>query len=392
MNLSIDIAGIQFQHPFLLASAPPTRNAEMIMRAFEAGWAGAVTKTITKSGTRSPAPRLISTTGIYRNTFLENIELLSEADSDEWRRWLEEITNNYDNPVIASIMAPADKPDEWAELAQMTIQSGAKAVELNISCPHGMPERAAGAYIGQDPTITAEIVSAVRESISAPVWVKLTPNVTDIALIGRSAIQAGADCLAAINTLSGIAGVNIETMTPLPAVNGRTAFGGISGPAIKPAALRCTAQLAKLGKPISGIGGINDWKDAVEFFLLGASTVQLCTAIMFKGFDIIRDLIAGLTEYLSGKGFKSFEEIISLALPKIAEFDELNLSNRPHFKINKECDLCGDCIIACRDAGLNAIRIENSRAVIDQDKCDRCGLCKVVCPIGAVEQIENNSA
>jgi len=362
------------------------------MRAFDTGWAGAVTKTITKSGTRSPAPRLISTTGIYRNIFLENIELLSDADSITWLRWLEQITNNYDNPVIASIMAPADKPQEWAELAQMTIQSGAKAVELNISCPHGMTENAAGAYIGQDPALTAEIVSAVRESISAPVWVKLTPNVTDIDIIGSSAIQAGADCLAAINTLSGIAGVDIETMTPLPAVNGRTAFGGISGPAIKPVALRCTAQLAKLGKPISAMGGINDWKDAVEFFLLGASTVQLCTAVMFKGFDIIQDLIAGLTEYLSGKGFNSFEEIIGLALPKIVQFDELNISGRTAFIINKECDLCGDCIIACRDAGLQAIRIENSRAVIDQDKCDCCGLCTVVCPIDAVEQIENNSA
>jgi dihydropyrimidine dehydrogenase (NAD+) subunit PreA len=204
-------------------------------------------------------------------------------------------------------------------------------------------------------------------------------------------VNAGADSLSAINAISGIAGVDIETFTPLPGVKGMTAFGGISGPGIKPIALRCTAQLTSLKKPVSAMGGINEWQDALEFFLLGASTVQICTAVMLKGYGIIYNLVSGLEEYLKRKGFNSFPEIIGLALNRIVNFEKIPLDNKPTYIVGPECWLCGDCITACNDGGFQAIRAGKERAIIDKRKCDGCGLCKVVCQVGAIKEVYPDS-
>ena len=360
----------------------------MIIRAFAEGWAGAVTKTISLKGTVSPQPRLSASTRNSRRMAMQNIELLSEYDADTWVKWLGQISHNYAEPVIASIMASADNPGEWAELAQMTIEAGAKAVELNVSCPHGMPERATGAFIGQDPVLTGEITSAVREKIKAPLWVKLTPNVTDITVIGKAAIDNGADALAAINTLSGVIGVDLESMTPMPGVGGFSTKGGISGAAVKPIALRCVAELAKLKTPVSGMGGIRTWEDAAEFILLGAGTVQICTEVMFRGFRIIRELVGGLEHYLEIKGFNSPDEIRGAALGKLVDFAGLPSGNKVKFFITDKCDLCGDCITSCDDGGYQAIVKGRRRAAINQKLCTKCGLCRIVCPIEAIDVIE----
>jgi dihydropyrimidine dehydrogenase (NAD+) subunit PreA len=355
------------------------------MRGFAAGWAGAVTKTITLKGTISPRPRLGTSPRNSRNLFLENIELLSDYGIDTWCKWIEEITINFEQPVIASIMAPADNPGEWAELAKLTVQSGAKAVELNVSCPHGMPERAAGAFIGQDVGLTGEITSAVREAVNAPIWVKLTPNVTDIVAIAEAAVKAGADALAAINTLSGISGVDLDSMLPIPSVAGYSTYGGISGPAVKPVALKCVSSLAAYGHKISGMGGVSQWEDAAEFILLGAGTVQVCTMVMYQGFDVIHNLTSGLEKYIQSKEFNSVNEIIGIAQRKIIEYEKLDFRNQVKYTIGPECDKCGDCITACDDGGFQAITMGRKRAAINQKKCDKCGLCEIVCPVMAIK-------
>ena len=390
MNLSTEFTGLKFSHPFLLASAPPTRNADMIMRAFTDGWAGAVTKTITLTGTDSPQPRLSKSPRDSQIQAMQNIELLSEYSADTWCKFLRQIDENYSEPVIASIMASADNPGEWAELAQMTIEAGAKAVELNVSCPHGMPERAAGAFIGQDAVLTGEITSAVRERINAPIWVKLTPNVTDIAQIGKSAIDNGADALAAINTLSGVIGVDLDKMTPLPNVGGYSTKGGISGAAVKPIALRAVAELAHLGAPVSGMGGIKTWEDAAEFILLGAGTVQVCTEVMLRGFGIIKDLVTGLDRYAEEKGFESLDDMRGAALGRLVDFAGLPKGNNIKFLVNDKCDLCGDCITACDDGGYQAIVRRKKKAAINQKLCTRCGLCSIVCPLDAIDKVDLN--
>lgn len=385
MILNTIFTGIDFENPFILASAPPTRNQEMILRGFAEGWAGAVTKTITLKGTISPRPRLTTSLRNSRNFFLENTELLSDYGVDIWCKWTEKITGEFENPVIASIMAPADNLTEWAELAKMTIESGAKAVELNVSCPHGMPERASGAFIGQDAGLTAEITSAVREAVDAPVWVKLTPNVTDIVEIAGAAVNGGADALAAINTLSGISGVDLDSMEPIPTVAGHTAYGGISGPAVKPIALRCVSSISGAGYKISGMGGISQWEDAAEFILLGAGTVQVCTEVMYRGYGIIHNLKSGLEKYIISKGFNSVDDIVGIAQKKIIEYDNLEFRNQVKYTVGPECYKCGDCITACDDGGFQAIVLGRKQAVINQKKCDRCGLCEIVCPVKAIK-------
>ena len=384
MSLKVSFSGLEFENPFILASAPPTRNGEMIMRGLAEGWGGAVTKTITLKGTSSPHPRLSASQGDARNSILENIELLSDYGADTWSRWLREIKMYFPNPVIASIMAGAGNPGEWADLSEMMIESGAAGVELNVSCPHGMPERAGGAFIGQDAVLTGEITAAVRERISAPLWVKLTPNVTDITAIGRAAQKAGADALAAINTIAGISGVDLETLTPLPDVGGFSTAGGISGAGIKPVALRCVANLAKLRIPVSGMGGIGNWEDAAEFILLGAGTVQVCTSVMFHGYGIIYNLKSGLEGYLRRKGFSSPEEMRGKALEKLVAYERLDFTHRVKYIVGAECYLCGECVTACRDGGFQAITLGKKRALINQKKCDACGLCEIVCPVGAI--------
>ena len=308
IDLRLTFAGMLFPNPFMLASAPPTRTAEMIKRAFAAGWGGAVTKTIVLDPTSDFQPRLQPLRHQNRMIGMENVELLSRLSVEEWRREIADIKASYpERPLWASIMAYPVKKD-WQRLTQMIEETGADALELNVSCPHGMPTRGMGAFIGQDATMTGDVVSWVKEVTKIPVVVKLTPNVTDIAFVAQAAKDNGADAIAVINTVSCLVGVDLDTLDPLPNVGGFSTYGGYSGPGVKPIALRCVAQVAQATKlPVSGLGGVSTWEDAVEFIALGAGTVQVGTTAMWKGFKIIEDLTQGLSNYLEQKGFTSLE-------------------------------------------------------------------------------------
>src|SRR3989339_427925 len=250
----------------------------MILRGFDQGWAGAVSKTISLSPTKNPKPRL----AVINNTrSLVNIELISSDSASQWVKWIKQIKQAApDKIIIASIMA-STKSADWQKLARMMADSGADALELNISCPHGMPEKGMGSLIGQDPKLAGLATKAAKKAVGIPVMVKLTPNVTDIKVIARACAENGANALSGINTVKSLPGVNINTLSPLPDVMGKSTFGGYAGRGIKPIALRCIAEMYQASKlPISAGGGILDWKDAVEFMLLGAQTIQVCTAVM----------------------------------------------------------------------------------------------------------------
>lgn len=385
-DLRTEFIGMSFPNPFMLASAPPTRSAEMIKRAFSAGWGGAVTKTIAPDPVVDLQPRLQPLKHRKRVIGMENIELTTKLTLDQWGDEIAEIKSSYpERPLWASIMGGMDK-GSWQRIALSVQEAGSDAMELNVSCPHGMPSKGMGAFIGQSSTMTGEVVSWVKQVSKIPVIVKLTPNVTDIVYVANAAKENGADGLAATNTVLGLIGVDLDTLTPQPTVGGYATYGGYSGPGIKPIALKCVAQISKAtGLPVSGMGGLNSWQDAVEFLAVGASTVQVCTAVMWEGYEIVDKLKAGLSDYLEGHGYANLSSIIGAALPKIVDFPDMPLEPRAKASVDDSCNGCLLCIPACSDGGFQAISgLKGEKVVIDGERCDGCSLCAMVCPLGSI--------
>ena len=400
-RLAIEFAGITFKNPFMLSSAPPTMDARHIIRAAKLGWGGAVMKTVTEEPTVDPRTRL----GVLRKNGkaigMNNIELLSREPLTRWTEdWIPRIKQEApeDFIFIASIMSGTD-PEGWTALAETMSQTGADAIEINVSCPHGSPEKHMGAFIGQDPALVEQVTRAAKKGTDLPVLVKLTPNVTDIVPIANAAVKGGADAISAINTIESLIGIDIETATPLPIAYGRDAseqlstYGGFCGPAVKPIGLRFVSQIAKAHPniPISGIGGIEDWSCAIEYLMVGARTLQICTAAMWHGFSIIKDLTTGMTEFMERKGYDSVEDLVGQALPKITTWTAL--SKLPPLVariIPDKCTGCKECVIACADGGYVAIQMRENVALVKDEKCDGCGLCAVVCDYDAVEFIHTS--
>ena len=386
VDLSIEFCGLEFQNPFLLASCPATARSEMIERAFDAGWGGAVTKLLGLKTRPSPHPYIAALTFEGKAIGLENIDSVVYPLED-WLPKIETLKKRHPNKILIANLTGDTEVSDWQEMTKKVQDVGVDMIELNLSCPLTEEERTIGAVVGQDPKLTFEVVKWVKEVANVPVMVKLTPNVTDITSIAKAAEKGGADALSAINTVLGFVGIDLKTMEPKPSVNGISAFGGYSGPAIKPIALRCVAQAAKSTKlPISGVGGIFTWEDSVEFFMAGASTVQLCTAVMFKGYRIINRLKDGVSDYLRDKGFDSVKDIIGHVLPKLTSIENLDFTYQviPQVDISK-CIKCGLCHLACRDAGYEAIELDEEKLpIVNGEKCGSCGLCAQVCPAGVI--------
>lgn len=314
VDLSVEVCGIKFENPFGLASAPPTTSTAMIRRAFEQGWGFAVTKTfgLDKDLVTNVSPRIVRGVtsgeqyGPGQGAFL-NIELISEKCAAYWCQSITELKRDFPHKVvIASIMCSYNEED-WTELAQMAEKSGADALELNLSCPHGMGESGMGLACGQDPVLVKGISQWVRKAIKIPFFVKLTPNITDIVSIATAAYEGGASGVSAINTVSGLMSVRPDA-TPWPAVGveKHTTYGGVSGNATRPMGLRAVSAIGnKLpGFPILGIGGIDSADSALQFIMCGAPVVQICSAIQNQDFTVVEDYITGLKAllYLRSKG------------------------------------------------------------------------------------------
>ncbi len=322
MNLSITVNGIKFPNPFLLGSGPPGTNARVLAKSFEAGWGGAVAKTVSLDSAKvvNVAPRYgrLRSRDTGEVIGFENIELISDRPLDVWLDEFRQIKKEYPQHVlIASIMEEYDRA-RWQELTRLVQETGVDAFELNFSCPHGMTERQMGSEMGEHPDLTEEVTSWVTEVSRIPVWAKMTPNITNIKEPSLAAVRGGAVGISAINTILSVIGVDLETLRPLPCVEGYSVPGGYSSQAVRPIALRMVSQLAQAlpeGVSISGIGGIERSHDALEFMLLGASTVQLCTGVMLHGVKIIDELTEGLTKFMTDKKFESVEEIVGKSLP-----------------------------------------------------------------------------
>ncbi len=391
VDLSVDFCGLKFQNPFVLSSAPPTTTGEMIKRAFDAGWAGAVTKTLINEETVNVRPRFGSLTypsspGEPKKIYaFENVELVTDRPFSVWLKEIEDIRKSYpDHVLIASLMDDASHPEGWQELARKVEDAGANMIELNLSCPNGVIEKGMGSATGQDPELAGRVTKWVTDAVKIPVMAKMTPNVTDIAQPARACVANGASAISAINTVGAIIGIDLETFVPKPAVAGYSVAGGLSGRAIKPIALKAVATIGQaVDVPISGIGGIATWEDAAEFLLIGASTLQLCTEVMARGYGIVEDLKDGLSNYMEEHDFATIEDMVGLALEKIKNFSELSTEYKVVCSVDEsKCVKCDICYISCQDAGYQAISLrEDQIPIIDEEKCKGCSLCYQVCPV-----------
>ena len=391
-DLTTEFLGIKSPNPFWLASAPPTDKAYNVNRAFEAGWGGAVWKTLGED------PPIVNVNGprygaIHSNDRrvigFNNIELITDRPLAVNLEEIRQIKRDWpDRALIVSVMLPMNE-QSWAKYVPMIEDTGADGLELNFGCPHGMSERGMGSAVGQVPEYIQQAAAWCKKFARVPVIVKLTPNITNILPAARAAKDGGADAVSLINTLNSIMRVDYDTLTIYPATDGKGSHGGYCGPAVKPIALHMVAEIARSretrGLPISGIGGITDWRDAVDFLALGATTVQVCTAAMVYGFKIIDDLVDGLNHYLDSKGFTSVRELTGKAVPSVTDWKYLNLNHVDKAWIDQDlCIKCGRCYIACEDTSHQAITATVNGArhfeVIDAE-CVGCNLCVSVCPV-----------
>ena len=410
-DLSINFVGIRSPNPFWLASAPPTNSGAQIHRAFEHGWGGAVWKTI--------GPPVLNISNRYgglslggqRLLAINNVELISDRPLEVNLREIAEVKRMWpDRAMIVSAMVDAD-PLAWREIVQQIEDTGADGIELNYGCPQGMSERGMGAAVGQVPEMCELNTHWVTSVTRLPVIVKLTPNVTHIVDPAHAALAGGAHALSLINTINSVMKVDLDTLLVSPSIGGRGTHGGYAGPAVKPIALNMLTELMTdprvlaSGVPISGMGGIQTWRDAAEFLLLGATSLQVCTAAMHYGYRIVDDMIDGLSNWMDDHGFATIADVTGRSLPQMSSFGQLDLSYAAVARIDPaKCINCNLCYVACNDTAHQCIdlyspdgirvdpgfdvrasgrQVADSRAVpvVREGDCVGCALCANVCPV-----------
>ncbi len=391
-DLSTEFLGIKSPNPFWLASAPPTDKEYNVVRAFEAGWGGVVWKTLGEDPpvVNVSGPRYGTLIGPDRHVNgLNNIELITDRPLDINLEEIARVKRNWpDRALVVSVMVPCVE-DSWKRILPMVEQTGADGLELNFGCPHGMSERGMGAAVGQVPEYIEMVTRWCKQYSKLPVIVKLTPNITDIRFPARAAKKGGADAVSLINTINSIMGVDLDSMIMSPSTSGKGSHGGYCGPAAKPIALNMVAEIARdpetFGLPISGIGGISNWRDAAEYISLGCGTVQVCTAAMVYGFRIVEDMISGLSNFMDQKGYRSIADFQGSAVKTVSDWRYLNLNHVDKAVIDQDlCIKCGRCHIACEDTShqaITAMKDGERHFEVKEEECVGCNLCVSICPV-----------
>ena len=322
-SLNVVVNGIEFDNPFLLGSGPPGTNAKVIMKSFDLGWGGNVCKTISLDHSK-----VINTNPRYAKLRdpddrkkvwgFENIELISDRPFETWLEEFREIKKRYPKHILVASIMEEYRKEAWVEIVERVQETGVDAFEMNLSCPHGLPERRMGAAMGADPEIVREVVGWVKEVSKIPVWAKMTPNVGDPTASPKAAVESGVDGISAINTILSVIGVDLDTLRPMPTVEGYSTPGGYSGQAARPIALRHVMEIARSvpeNVTISGMGGIYTGGDAAQFVALGSHTVQVCTGAMLQGYKVVSKLKEQLIAVLDKHGYTSLDQLRGVSLP-----------------------------------------------------------------------------
>ena len=385
-DLSIDYLGVKCENPFFLSSSPVGGNYDMVAKAYKAGWGGVFFKTVGIFVADECSPRF-DITRKEDTPWLgfKNMEQISDKPTEKNFDFMYRLKKDFpDKVMVATIMGSSES--EWKQLAKMCDEIGADLIEGNFSCPQ-MTSHEMGSDVGTNPALVKSYCEAVTSVTKIPFIAKMTPNITDMCTSAVAAIEGGAAGLSAINTVKSITNIDLENMTAMPVVDGKSSISGYSGAAVKPIALRfCANMLADprlKNIPISGIGGIETWRDALEFLLLGCHTTQVTTAVMQYGYRIVEDMINGLSHWMDEHGFEHIEDFRGMALGNIIPAEELNRNYKilPKFDHDK-CVGCGRCYVSCYDGGHQAIDwdAENRKPILNQE-CVGCHLCLNVCPV-----------
>ena len=378
-SLAVTYCGVTYRNPLVLDSDSPGWDGEGMRLAAEAGAGGVIPKTIGPQREWAAHPR----NGRffmhrYQNRPLGqvNLELFTTMTRDAWTSRELAIAKQGGAVMHISILAmPA--PEETARLVEEIQSTGmADLLELNVSCP--MPASTVGMHIGKSVELTYAQVKAAKQAAKIPLTVKLTPNVTDMVEIAQAAKEAGADGLTIGNGIRSFAGVNIETRKPH-----LCAYGGYTGPAVKPIMMRHLSEVAQnVDIPISAVGGVNNYADVIEYIMLGATTVQVCTAVIWNGYEIITQIINDLHDWMDRKGYESFDQIRGIALKEITTVEEVAMRPARHAVINRErCTNCGLCQKVCM---YRAMSEKWGARWADPKQCDGCGVCQQMCPSKAI--------
>ena len=398
-DLSIDFLGFPCKNPFFLAASPVARTGEMVSRAFEAGWGGVVTKSISLDQDlpdHGLSPRFVgmrsggSEIQLQKTyTGLGNIDFrIDNSVQQTFDGFAQAKRSHPDHMLIISIKCKFQR-GEWIKMACLCEQAGADAIEACLSCPDD-----SGLPVCVNAESTAQVISWIREATNLPVMVKMSAHCDDIGILAKKAINNGADAVSGINSLKGYGGLNISTDHPIPTIEAHSSIVGVSGGMIKPVAQYCIYEMRrKCGDvPLSAIGGVTCGQDAVEFLLLGASTVQVATQVMFEGYDIVKDLKLTLEHYMQRNGISRVADLVGRQMELVYPLTA-NLSRKQQLraKINDEyCVRCGRCVVSCRDGAYQAIHFDSDRLPhVDTAKCVGCGLCRIVCPSpGAIDYVD----
>ncbi len=389
-DLSVDFAGVKCLNPFFLASSPVGNNYDMISKAFEAGWGGVFYKNQDSVPEHEISPIFGVEEGDVGRSWgmFKNCEHASQNSMEQNLDYMRRLKEHYpEHRIFATIMGGSD--EDWTNLVVSVAQAGIDGVELNMSCPH-MGRDNMGADVGCNPALVEQYTRVAKKAARSGLKVitKMTPNITNMVPSALAAKNGGADGVSAINTVKSIIDLDKDLFTTEPVVNGKSAISGLSGRAVKPISLRFLCEMKQnpglKDFPISSIGGVYTWEDAVDYLLLGATNIQVCTSIMEYGYRIIDDITSGLSYWMDEKGFEKLDDFIGKALPNIVSPSQFTRTFKIHPAFNHDkCIGCGRCYVSCYDGGHQAIKWldEERRPQLIEENCVGCHLCQKVCPV-----------